>query len=51
MIPNLASASAPPMLPATGGAAFLLMAVAAGVLGLCALSAGLFLRQRGEQGE
>jgi LPXTG-motif cell wall-anchored protein len=45
VIPKLASAEAPPAsLPATGGAAPWL-AAAAGVLGLCALSGGLFLRR------
>jgi hypothetical protein len=48
VIPRLASASAPPALPVTGGAACSLMAAAAGVLGLCALSAGLFLLQSGD---
>jgi hypothetical protein len=48
VIPVLTSASAPPTLPVTGGAAFPLMAATAGVLGLCALSAGLFLRQRSQ---
>ncbi|MFB0537022.1 MAG: hypothetical protein ACETWR_18835 [Anaerolineae bacterium] len=48
VIPMLTSASAPPTLPVTGGAAFSLMAATAGVLGLCALSAGLFLRQRSQ---
>jgi hypothetical protein len=46
VIPKLASA--PPALPATGGAAFPLIAATAVILGLCALSAGLFLRQRGQ---
>ena len=46
VIPKLAPASAPPTLPATGGAPFPLIATAAGILGLCALCAGLFLRQR-----
>ena len=46
LIPKLASASTPPALPATGGAAFPLAAALAGILGLCTLSAGLFLRQR-----
>jgi len=51
VIPRLTSASAPPTLPVTGGAAFSLMAATAGVLGLCALSAGLFLLQSGDQVE
>jgi hypothetical protein len=42
VIPKLAPAT----LPATGGVAVPLIAGTAGVLGLCALSAGLFLRQR-----
>jgi hypothetical protein len=47
VIPKLASASAPPAsLPVTGGAAPWLVAASAGILGLCALSAGLFLRRR-----
>jgi hypothetical protein len=46
VIPKLASASAPPSLPVTGSAAFSLIAATAGVLGFCALSAGLFLRRR-----
>jgi LPXTG-motif cell wall-anchored protein len=47
VIPKLASAPTPPAsLPATGGAAPWLAAAAAGVLGLCALSGGLFLRRR-----
>jgi len=46
VIPKLESASAPPALPVTGGAAFSLMAATAAILGFCALSAGLFLRQR-----
>jgi hypothetical protein len=48
VIPRLTSVPAPPALPVTGGAAFSLMAAAAGVLGLCALSAGLFLQQSGD---
>jgi hypothetical protein len=47
VIPKLTSASAPPTLPVTGGAAFSLMTATAGVLGSCALSAGLFLLQSG----
>ena len=50
VIPKLAPASAPSTLPTTGGAnfsTFSLMAAIAGILGLCALSVGLFLRQRG----
>jgi hypothetical protein len=31
----------------TGGVAFSFLAATAGVLGFCALAAGLFLRQRG----
>ena len=49
VIPKLTSASAPPTLPVTGGAAFVNFrpqGATVGVLGLCALSAGLFLRQR-----
>ncbi len=46
MIPELASASTPPSsLPVTGRAASSVTAVGAGLLGLCALSAGLFLRR------
>jgi hypothetical protein len=46
MIPRPTSASAPPtMLPVTGSAGFPFVAATAGVLGLCALSAGLFLRR------
>jgi hypothetical protein len=48
VIPKLASASAPPTLPATGDAAFPLIAATVVILGLCALSAGLFSRQRGQ---
>ena len=48
VIPKLASAPVPSMLPATGGAASSLMAAMAGILGFCALSAGLFLRRRGQ---
>jgi hypothetical protein len=48
VIPRLTSASAPPTLPVTSSAAFSLMAATAGVLGLCALSAGLFRRQRSQ---
>jgi hypothetical protein len=47
VIPRLASVLAPPALPGTGGAPFSHQAVTAGVLGFCALSAGLLLRQRG----
>ena len=50
VIPKLASASAPPTLPVSGGAAFSLMAAVAGILGLCSLSAGLFLQQRNRLG-
>jgi hypothetical protein len=39
-------ALAPPTLPATGGVPFSPLAAAAGVLGVCALAAGLFLRQQ-----
>jgi hypothetical protein len=47
VIPKLTSASASPAsLPGTGGAASWLLAAGAGVLGLCALSAGLSLRRR-----
>jgi hypothetical protein len=45
VIPTLTSAAAPATLPGTGGAPFSLLAATAGILGLCALSAGLFLRQ------
>jgi hypothetical protein len=48
VIPKLTSASVPPTLPVTGGAAFSLMAATADALGFCALSAGLFLRQRSQ---
>jgi hypothetical protein len=44
VIPALASI--PPALPATGGAAIWLLPVIVSGLGLCALSAGLFLRRR-----
>ena len=44
VIPKLA----PSNLPVTGGVAISSMAALAGVLGLCVLSAGLFLRQRGQ---
>jgi len=44
VIPTLA----PSGLPVTGGVAPSLIVALAGVLGLCALSAGLFLRQRGQ---
>lgn len=46
LIPRLPSGSPPPALPLTGGVALPFMAVPAGILGCCALSAGLFLRQR-----
>jgi hypothetical protein len=49
VIPKLTSASVPPTLPVTGGAAISLKAAIAGVLGLCALSVDLFLRQRSHQ--
>ena len=45
VIPALTSASTPPALPATGGTAIWLMPATVGLLGLCALSAGLFLRR------
>lgn len=48
VIPTLATASAPPTLPETGGVAFSLIAATAGVLGFWTLSAGLFLRQHGQ---
>ncbi len=51
VIPKLAPASAPATLPATGGATFSIFPLAAamaGVLGVCALSAGLVLRRRGQ---
>ncbi len=48
VIPKLAPAAALSTLPATGGAAVPLMAAVAGVLGLCALSAGMALRRRGQ---
>lgn len=43
-IPVLTPASAPATLPATGGTAFPPMAAMVGILGLCALSAGLSVR-------
>lgn len=43
VIPRLTSASPPLALPVTGGATVSLTAAMAGVLGLCALSTGLFL--------
>jgi LPXTG-motif cell wall-anchored protein len=47
VIPALASVAAPPeSLPATGTAHPSLLAAGAGMLGLCALSGGLFLRRR-----
>jgi hypothetical protein len=47
VIPKLASASSPPSsLPVTGRAVSLVAAVSVGLLGLCALSGGLFLRRR-----
>jgi hypothetical protein len=46
VIPNLTPA--PELLPASGGLTPSLLAVAPVVLGLCALSAGLFLRRRGD---
>jgi LPXTG-motif cell wall-anchored protein len=46
VIPKLASASVPPALPATGSATPWLTAASVSILGLCALSAGIFLRQR-----
>jgi hypothetical protein len=48
VIPRLTSASVPPTLPVSGGTAFSPMAAAVGVLGLCALAAGLSLRQRSQ---
>ena len=48
VLSRLTSASARPALPVTGGAVCSLRAAIAGVLGLCALSAGLFLRQSGD---
>jgi hypothetical protein len=48
VIPKLTSASVPPTLPVSSGTAFSLIAAAAGVLGFCALSAGLLLRQRSQ---
>ena len=48
VIPRLTSASARPKLPVTGGTALRFVAATAGVLGFCALSAGLFLRQRSQ---
>jgi LPXTG-motif cell wall-anchored protein len=47
VIPRPTSDSAHPALPATGGAASWFVVAAAGALGLCALSAGLFLRRHG----
>jgi hypothetical protein len=49
VIPDLASAS--PTLPATGGAAFRLVSTITGVLGFCALSVGLVLRQRNRRAQ
>lgn len=46
VIPALASASAPSGLPGTGGETFWLMPVMMVILGLCILSAGLFLWHR-----
>jgi hypothetical protein len=46
IIPALTSASVSPALPATGGATPWLRSMAAGLIGLCLLSAGLFLRRR-----
>ena len=47
VIPKLASASSPPSsLPVTGRALSLVTAVSVGLLGLCVLSGGLFLRRR-----
>ena len=46
VIPKLTSASASSTLPVTGGTAPWRLAATASVLGLCALSAGLFLRRR-----
>lgn len=48
VIPKLTSASAPSTPPVTGGQAFSPMAGIAGMLGLCALVAGLSLRQRSQ---
>lgn len=48
VIPKLTSASTPQTLPMTDGAAFSPIAATAGILGFCALSAGLFLRRRGQ---
>jgi len=48
VIPKLTTASAPPTLPVTGGTAISLMVAMASVLGLCALSTGLYLRQRSQ---
>lgn len=48
VIPKLTSTSTPQTLPMTGGATFSPMTAAAGILGFCALFAGLFLRQRGQ---
>lgn len=46
VIPKLASASAPPILPVTGGPAISLVATPTGILGLCAFFAGLLLWYR-----
>lgn len=46
VIPALASAPAPATLPATGAAALSGWVVTAGILGLCALAAGLLLQRR-----
>jgi hypothetical protein len=48
VIPRLTSAPAPQALPVPGGAASSPVPAAVVVLGFCALSAGLFLRQRGQ---
>ena len=46
VIPKLTSVSTPPaQLPDTGGASFSFIAIGAGILGLCVLLVGLFLRR------
>jgi len=49
VIPAVASVQQPSQLPETGGAGFPLGPAIAGILGLGALAAGLFLRERGRR--
>lgn len=49
VIPAAASVSGPTTLPGTGGATSWLLAAAVMALGLCVLSAGLFLRRLGQK--